>query len=390
MARAARPSLQLACALAFFAACEVPVKIGSPFFSATGGGSAAGGSAAGGAEAGGGEAGGTAGGTAGGAAGGAPTAGGSGGSGGSGGCPAPLVCEGYTGTAYFSCIDPNRPDGVPANAPVCTDAMKCAVGWACWVESETATTGVCLQGCSGGPVRGIPQWVGAGAEVLISDAGSLSLSGPSSALPSDFYLAVIDADEMAGPLTATAPPGWSLLVGWPIHNLRADHPQVGDAGYDHGLWVYSAWAGDAGTVAADFGFNRPATARGVLFAYRDVNLTKPVNDKEGFGLYGDGHATGEGSGNTTLRTARQVMIVVTSPTPFAHRIRFPTSSYGGKTERINSGEVPGGLALLVYDTPIYPNLYDTTSVSFIKAPSNSTTPLMYGLTTILLKPRATP
>lgn len=381
--------LRSACGLGLVAAlisCEVPVQIGSPVvITGSGGGTATGGS--GGGSAGGGAAGGSAGGMTGGG-----STGGSGGSGGAPGtCPGGQICEGVGGTAYFVCLDPNTSSGIPAGAQLCTASMPCPSGWGCFSESETSPTSACLKSCTGGVVRGIPDWVGKGAEVLATDAGVLTLSGPAGVQPADLYIAIIDADEGAGAVAVTPPPGWSQLSGWPIRNASTDHaPTVVPPSYDHTFFLYWAWAAASLTLPADFTFDRPATARGLLFAYRDVNTTTPINDKRGFGLYGDGRSNGQGSGNTMLGTARQVSIVATCSTPFPHSIDFRPSATAGETQRHYSGEQPSGLELLVIDQPIVPRLFFAPSMLFKRPPNGDTTSLSYVLATILLKPRTTP
>lgn len=238
----------------------------------------------------------------------------------------------------------------------------------------------------GGLTPVAPDFVSASTPVAIDAATTLTVGAPPQTQPGDFLIAIIGAAEESGARTVPAPAGWTLLGGWPIHNLTSQHtPYIIPTSENHGLWLFThrVAAGDAPDVS--FTFNTATIARGVIVAYRGVSLTNPVNDKVGFGLYGDGNTNGFGSGNTTLNVARQVNIVGTALTTFASY--STTFASPGRVERVNTGEHPNGLNLIVHDDDIYPRLYTAPGVRHFRSPSGTTMSMQYIIATLLLTPQ---
>lgn len=80
---------------------------------------------------------------------------GSGGTGGSGSCAsASLTCTDATGAGDYLCIDEQSSTGFPASAPSCQEDADCPADWGCWVASQNATSGQCLQNCGASSTGG--------------------------------------------------------------------------------------------------------------------------------------------------------------------------------------------------------------------------------------------
>lgn len=327
--------------------------------------------------------------------------------GGGAGCPSPLRCQDVSGSRDFACLDPATSSGIPANAAVCANTAPCMTGFTCYLTGMSSNAGVCLRDCgsgagggasgggnTGGGIGGggggltpvAPEFVSASTPVSIDGMTGLTLTAPQPGQPGDFLIAIINAAEESGPRTVTAPTGWAQVGGWPIHNVNSQHtPYIIPASQNHGMWLFShrAAAGDPPDVP--FAFNTATIARGVVISYRGVSTTNPINDKAGYGLYGDGNTNGFGSGNTTLNVARQVNIVVTALTSFASYTTVFASP--GRTQRVNTGENPNGLNLIVHDDDIYPRLYTGPGVRHFRSPSATMMSLQYGIATLLLTPQ---
>ncbi len=378
--------------IAVICACDPQVKIGVGFdggsqapdagsISAAGGGEAAGGGAA------------TGGGTA--------TGGGNSGTdaGLNGlGCPNGLQCEDVSGKGDFGCMDPTTSGGIPQNAAVCANTAPCAAGFTCYLRSASSSVGACIRDCPNSETDGgvnhepepeliPPPFVSASPPQLLTRGSTLALPFPEPRLTGDFLIALVDADEGDGPRTLSLPPGWALLSGWPIHNRSTDHsPYIIPALQNHGTWIFTHFAVANEPALVEFLFSSDTTARATIVAYRGVDSLKPVHDKVGYGLYGDGDTNGYGSGNTTLDVGRQVSLFATAATPdVTYSI---TSQTSGVVERVNSGEQPYGLNVIIVDDEIYPRSFFPRHVRHFQAPSASSSSFMFSIASLVLTPRS--
>ena len=239
------------------------------------------------------------------------------------------------------------------------------------------------------PAPSEPTFVAAGASSLLEDGTTLELSTPSAIQSDDLLLALIDADEGAGPRTLAAPAGWTLVPGFPLHNLSSAHPPyVIPPSQSHGTWIFYKVVPAANAATASFEFATTATACGVMVGYRGVDPSAPIHDKSAYGFYGDGDTNGSGSGNTSLLHGRQVNLVATAPT--AHPTYTVVKTGYGVRERFNSGEQPNGLNLVIHDESILPigsfSIFTGVSIKNMQSPSASGDAFLFSGTTLVLKP----
>lgn len=329
--------------------------------------------------------------------GGGVTGGGGGGALNAMGCPGTQSCSDVTGQNDFACV---QGTSIPAGAPACSSTVACASGSTCYLTTMGSSVGVCLRDCpgsatgggggstgggGGGAAQVEPVFVSATAPVLSTSMLKLTLAFPTPQQPGDFLIALIDVDEGTGPATLATPAGWTLLGGWPIHNLNSQHtPYIIPMTQNHGTWIFTHFVVAAETPSVEFTFAANTTARGTIVAYRGVNTTTPVHDKTGYGLYGNGDTNGFGSGNTTLNAGTQVSLITTATTSYGSY----TTTYetGGIVERVNSGENPTGLNVIIHDDTIYPRIYLAPNVRHFQSPSSSSASFMYSIATLLLTP----
>ncbi|MDP1823446.1 MAG: hypothetical protein Q8L48_09395 [Archangium sp.] len=334
--------------------------------------------------------------------GGGATGGGGGATGGGGGalnamgCPGTQSCSDVTGQNDFACV---QGTAIPSGSPSCSNTVACASGSTCYLTTMGSNVGVCLRDCpgtgtgggggttggGGGAAQVEPVFVSATAPLLGTQMLKLTLAFPTPNQPGDFLIALIDADEGTGPATLATPPGWTLVGGWPIHNLNSQHtPYIIPMTQNHGTWIFTHFVVAAETPSVEFTFSANTTARGAIVAYRGVNTLTPVHDKTGYGLYGDGDTNGFGAGNTTLNAGTQVSLITTATT--AYGSYTTTYETGGIVERVNSGENPNGLNLIIHDDTIYPRIYLAPNVRHFQSPSSSSASFMYSIATLLLTP----
>ena len=134
----------------------------------------------------------------------------------------------------------------------------------------------------------------------------------------------------------------------------------------------------------EFTFTTATTARASVVGYRGVNPTNPVHDKVGYALYGNGNTNGFGSGNTTLNAGREVSLMATATTVRAtYSTTFQTN---GVVERVNSGEQPHGLNVIIHDAAISPRVFLGPAVRHFQSPSGSSDSFQYTFATLVLAP----
>ncbi len=231
-----------------------------------------------------------------------------------------------------------------------------------------------------------PSFVSAGPSSYINASTSLLPSVPSSVVKDDFLITLVDAEEESGPRTLTAPNGWTLIGGFPIHNLASAHsPYIIPAIQNQGTWIFHRFADSNEPTTHSFVFNSNTTARAVIIAYRGVNLVSPIQNKAGFDYYGSGATNGLGSGNTSLSVGRQVNLISTATTTRAtYTVVLNSPSV---LERFNSGEQPSGLNLIVHDTHIRNGIFTGPLIANRQSPSGSTDAFLFTFATLVLAPK---
>ena len=60
---------------------------------------------------------------------------------------------------------------------------------------------------------------------------------------------------------------------------------------------------------------------------------------------------------------------------------------GHIAERVNSGEQPHGLNLIIHDSVLVPNLFFAASITHKQSPQNTTQSYMFSTTTLVLSPQ---
>jgi len=239
---------------------------------------------------------------------------------------------------------------------------------------------------AGPPQPSVPTFVGAGAATLITGATSLAVSTPGAIQANDFLLAMINAQEESGPRTLPAPAGWTLIGGFPVHNVASAYPPyVIPASQSHGTWIFHKFAVAGEPATTTFDFPTAATARGVIVSYRGVDTSAPIRDKSSLGFYGSGGTNGLGSGNTSNQPGRQVNLIATALTDRATYTVVKSSPT--ITERFNTGEQPNGLNLVVHDGTTSFGIFTGPSIANKKSPSGSTDGFLFSATTLVLKPQ---
>ena len=239
---------------------------------------------------------------------------------------------------------------------------------------------------AGPPLPNIPTFVAAGAATLVTGGTSLALATPAGVQAGDFLIAMVDAQEELGSATLPTPAGWSLVPGFPVHNLANAHPPyVIPASENHGTWILHKFADAAEPVTSAFDLSAAATARGVMVSYRGVDPVAPVHDKSALAFYGTGGTNGLGSGNTSLQRGRQVNLIATAVT--AHATYTVVQSSSSITERFNSGEQPTGLNLIVHDSTSSFGIFTGPSIANKQSPSGSPDGFLFSATTLVLKPQ---
>ena len=240
---------------------------------------------------------------------------------------------------------------------------------------------------SGPPLPPVPTFVAAGTSSVSASATSLAVGAPAQIQTDDLLITVIDAQEESGPRTLATPAGWTLIGGFPLHNLANAHPPyVIPASENHGTWIFHKFATAAEPATTSFDFTTASTARGVTVAYRGVDKSAPIHDKSALGFYGTGGTNGLGGGNTSLQTGRQVNLIATAVTAHA---TYTVALTGGSsiTERFNSGEQPGGQNIIVHDTTIGFGIFTGPSIANKQSPSGTSDGFLFSATTLVLKPQ---
>lgn len=235
------------------------------------------------------------------------------------------------------------------------------------------------------PPPPIPSFVAASAPVLAASSTSLTIGTPAGVQTDDLLIALVDADEGSGSRTMNTPSGWTLLGGFPLHNLSTSHtPFVIPTTQNHGTWIFHKFAGAGEPASVPFAFTSATTSRGVVVAYRGVAKANPIHDKSAFNFYGSGSTNGLGSGNTTLTSGRQINLIATATTTHAtYTVVTPDSD---RNERVNTGEQPNGLGLVISDEPIFSKLFFGPSIANKQSPSGTSDGFMFSTTTLVLTP----
>jgi hypothetical protein len=236
------------------------------------------------------------------------------------------------------------------------------------------------------PLAPRPSFVAASDTVELTSATTLSLALPAGVAAADLLLAFVDAEEGDGSRSLSAPAGWTALGGYPIHNLASAHaPYLIPASESHGTWIYWRVIGASEPPSYAFAFASASHARGVLLAYRGADPVTPIHDKSGMGYYGTGGTNGFGSGNTTVSLGLEVQLVATS------RTDHPTYTIVGSgpllSQRVNSGEQPNGLNLVVYDEPVLFGFYDGPQIANKQSPSGISDGFCFSATSLVLQPK---
>ncbi len=248
--------------------------------------------------------------------------------------------------------------------------------------SNTVTVTVDIPGAP----ANVPSFVATSAPVLLTGGTSLAVATPAGIQTDDFLVTFIDAEEGAGANTVSTPAGWTLLGGFPIHNLSTAHPPyVIPATQNHGTWLFHKFAGANEPASTSFTFQSASTTRGVMLAYRGVSKANPVHDKSALGFYGTGGTNGLGSGNTTLTSGRQVNLIAAATT--AHPTYTVVQTSPGRVERVNTNEQPNGLNLVVYDSTIFAKIFTGPSIANKQSPSGSADGFLFSATTLVLTPQ---
>ena len=298
-----------------------------------------------------------------------------------GDCTGGLSCEIF-GATYF-CVDVNSTWGAPANATVCSQNAPCASGFACFHENFGDPEGRCFSECE----YDTSAFVAGGVSKRIDGEAVMQLGLPEGFQTADLLLAVIDADESAGPHTLTAPGGWAAVGGFPLHHVASSHTTMNPpASQNHGVWLFTKSATANESTTQTFTFSANASARAVVQAYRGVATSNPIHDKAAGGVFSYGNdPRATSSGGTSLAQARQVNIVATGRTTYATYSRLLNDSR--LNERFNSGESPDGLTIVVQDSTVMNGFYKTAEITHFESPSNSMRDLLWVTATLVLTPR---
>ena len=325
---------------------------------------------------------------------GAPDAstGGGGGGGGAGedlSCPGAQVCGDAFALFAGACMDLTRADSVPVGSASCAQRTDCDPGSLCYPRADG---GVCLrqcvptQGAGGGGGNGggggttppvLSPWVGTTGIIDALQQPLLTLPFPPNQA-GDFLIAVLNVDEGAGQRTFATPASWTLLTGWPIHNISARYPTYNvPASQNQGTWVFTHFVVQGELEKVSFVADLPTTARGAIVAYRGVEPMRPIHDDLHYPLFGA--SSNFGSGSTTLLDGREVHFVTTAPTTEPTRTASPTGA------RVNSGLQPEGLNLVIYDSTVYPNHVQSTGVENFDA-IGAPIPVMFTIGALVLTP----
>lgn len=232
----------------------------------------------------------------------------------------------------------------------------------------------------------IPTFVAASTPTLITAESSLTVATPAGVQTDDLLITFIDADEGTGAHTLSTPAGWTLLGGFPIHNVSTAHsPYIVSPTQNHGTWIFHKFANANEPGSASFAFQRASTSRGVMLAYRGVDKANPIHDKSGMGFYGAGETNGLGSGNTTLTAGRQVNLIATATT--AHPTYTVVQTSPGRVVRVNTNEQPNGLNLIVYDSAIFAKIFSGPFIQNKQSPSGLADGFLFSATTLVLTPQ---
>jgi hypothetical protein len=141
-------------------------------------------------------------------------------------------------------------------------------------------------------------------------------------------------------------------------------------------------AGAAEPASQGFNFGAAATARGAILAYRGVDPVAPIHDKAALPFYSDGDTNNLVAGNTTLQSGRQVNLVATAMTDHATYTLINTTAV---SERLNTGEQPSGLNLIVHDSPISLGIFLGPQIANHTSPSGMIDDFCFVPVTLVLK-----
>ncbi len=224
-------------------------------------------------------------------------------------------------------------------------------------------------------------FVAADSPVRVNTGTAVALATPAGIQANDFLIAFVDVQETSANNSVTAPNGWTLLGGYPIHN-GAHSPYIIPATENQGTWVYYKFAGASEPSPATFMLGTTGETRAAMIAYRGVKLAAPIHDKAGFGYYGEDASQNFTAGNTTLATGLEVDIVDTAQTDRATFTVTPNEPW--LSERLNTGESADGLNLIVQDQPISFNVYLGPSIQNMQSPANITDEFDFTATTLVL------
>ncbi len=228
-----------------------------------------------------------------------------------------------------------------------------------------------------------PSFVAASGPSKVTNTAAFSVATPVDAIAGDFLLAIVAARDEAGTLQLATPPGWNLLVGYPMRNRNDAHnPYIIPAEENIASWVMWRWNDAATPSSHPLVFSAQATlANASVVAYSDVDPITPIDVHVAYPLFGDGNTNGFGSGNTNRTGGTEVALIATAFTSWGQRTDVTTSV----EQRVNSGETADGLNIVVHDTLLSSfKIHYGPSVRHKRLPANSTTSLLWNASMVVL------
>jgi hypothetical protein len=239
-----------------------------------------------------------------------------------------------------------------------------------------------------GAGAGVPQFVAAGSAAF-STNGVIDLTVPGGTQSDDLMLALVNAQETGGPNSLVTPAGWTPLVGFPIHNVVTSYaPYIIPTIENHGTWIFRRTASATEPSSLPIQLASATPVRGLVVVYRGADVAAPIHDKNGAGYFGQGDSNGLGMGNTTLTKGTEVSFVTTAFTVGASYSVVAVGGPARRSERVNTGEQPNGLNLIVHDSELSSfGIFTGHKITNRVSPSGSVGQYLFSATTLVLKPR---